>query len=199
MRRREFVCLVGSTIAWPRAAWAQPSVPVVGYLSSRSVEAEATLRTPFLKTLADAGFVADKNVLVEYRFAEGHYDRLRDLASDLVRKKVTVLVATDRPSAVAAKTVTSTVPIVFTSGNDPVQQGLVKSLSHPGGNATGVYLFTSELGPKRLGLVRELIGKPGLIAFVADPNTTASPQQIEETRSAAKGVGPTAACVERRD
>jgi ABC-type uncharacterized transport system substrate-binding protein len=189
MRRREFVCLVGGTIAWPRAAWAQPSVPVVGYLSSRSVEAEAALRAPFLKTLADAGFVAGKNVLVEYRFADGRYDRLPDLAGDLVRKKVAILVATDRPAAVAAKAATSTVPIVFTSGNDPVQQGLVKSLSHPGGNATGVYLFTSELGPKRLGLVRELIGKPGLIAFVADPNTTASPQQIEETRSAAKALG----------
>jgi ABC-type uncharacterized transport system substrate-binding protein len=189
MRRREFVCLVGGAIAWPRAASAQPSVPVVGYLSSRSEEAEAALRTPFLKTLADAGFVGGKNVLVEYRFADGHYDRLRDLASDLVHKQVAVLVATDRPAAVAAKAVTLTVPIVFTSGNDPVQQGLVKSLSHPGGNATGVYLFTSELGPKRLGLLRELIGKPGLIAFVADPNSAVSPQQIEETRSAAKALG----------
>src|SRR5262245_3617651 len=189
MRRREFVCLVGGIIAWPRAAWAQPSVPVVGYLSSRSADAEAALRTPFLKTLADAGFVAGKNVLVEYRFADGRYDRVPDLAGDLVRKKVAVLVATDRPAAVAAKTVTSTVPIVFTSGNDPVRLGLVKSLSHPGGNATGVYLFTSELGPKRLGLVRELIGKPGLIAFVADPNSAVSPQQIEEMRSAARALG----------
>jgi len=142
-----------------------------------------------LKTLADAGFVAGKNVLVEYRFADGRYDRVPDLAGDLVRKKVAVLVATDRPAAVAAKTVTSTVPIVFTSGNDPVRLGLVKSLSHPGGNATGVYLFTSELGPKRLGLVRELIGKPGLIAFVADPNSAVSPQQIEEMRSAARALG----------
>src|SRR6516162_890507 len=149
MRRREYVCLVGGAIAWPRAAWAQPSVPVVGYLSSRSVEAEAALRTPLLKTLADAGFVAGKNVLVEYRFADGHYDRLRDLASDLVRKQVSVLVATDRSAAMAVKTVTSTVPIIFTSGNDPVQLGLVKSISHPGGNATGGYLFTTELGPKR--------------------------------------------------
>ena len=190
MRRREFVCVVGSAIAWPRATWAQqPSVPLVGYLTSRSVEAEAALRAPFLKALADAGFVTGQNVLVEYRFADGHYDRLRDLASDLVRKQVSVLVATDRPAAMAAKTVTSTVPIIFTSGNDPVQLGLVKSISHPGGNATGVYLFTTELGPKRLGLVRELLGKPGLVAFVVDPNITTSPQQVEETRSAAKALG----------
>src|SRR5262245_56594590 len=120
MRRREFVCLVGGSIAWPPAAWGQPSVPVVGYLSSRAGDAEPALRSPFLKTSADAGFAADKNVLVEYRLADGRYDRVPDLAGDLVRKNVAVVVATDRPAAVAAKTVTSTVPIVFTSGNDPV-------------------------------------------------------------------------------
>jgi putative ABC transport system substrate-binding protein len=139
-----------------------------------------------LKALADAGFVAGQNVSVEYRFAEGHSDRLPKLAADLVREQVSVLVATDRPAAVAAKSATTTIPIVFTSGNDPVREGLVTSLSHPGGNATGVYLFTTELGPKRLGLIRELLVKPGLIAFVADPNTTASPQQVEEMQSAAK-------------
>ena len=190
MRRREFVCLVGSAIASPCAVWAQqPGVPLVGYLSSRSVEAETALRGPFLKALAEAGFVTGQTVLIESRFADGNYDRLRDLAGDLVRKQVAVLVATDRPSATAAKTVTSTVPIVFTSGNDPVQLGLVKSINNPGGNATGVYLFTTELGPKRLGLVRELLGKPGLIAFVVDPNSTTSPQQVEEMRSAAKALG----------
>src|SRR5215831_14674091 len=126
MRRREFVCLVGGAIAWPRAGWGQPSVPVVGYLSGRSVEAEAALRTPFLKALGDAGFVAGQNISVEYLFAEGHSDRLRNLAADLVRKQVSVLVATDRPAALAAKAATSTIPIVFTSGNDPVHEGLVK-------------------------------------------------------------------------
>src|SRR5262249_31692144 len=164
MRRREFIALVGAATAWPRVAWAQrSSTPVVGYLSSRSAEVEAAVRTPILKALADAGFVAGQNVSVEYRFAEGHYDRLPNLAADLVREQLSVLVATDRPAAVAAKSATSTIPIVFTSGNDPVREGLVKSLSHPGGNATGVYLFTSELGPKRLGLIRELLVKPGLI------------------------------------
>jgi putative ABC transport system substrate-binding protein len=187
MKRREFITFLGGATAWPLAARAQQSgPPAIGYLSSRSAEAEAAVRTPFLKALADAGFVAGQNVSVEYRFAEGHYDRLRELAADLIRKQVSVLVATDRPAAVAAKAATSTIPIVFTSGNDPVREGLVKSLNYPGGNATGVYLFTSELGSKRLGLIRELLAKPSLIAFVADPNSTSSPQQVEDMQSAAK-------------
>lgn len=190
MRRREFVTFLGGAIAWPFAADAQKTaIPVIGYISSRSAETEAALRTPFLKGLANAGFVVGQNVLVEYRFAEGQYDQLKGLAADLVRRQISVLVATDRFAAGAAKTATSTIPLVFATGEDPVRLGLVKSLRHPSGNATGVYVFTSNLGPKRLGLTRDLFAKPGLIAFVVDSNNTSSPQQVEEMQSAAKELG----------
>ncbi|MFZ0346593.1 MAG: ABC transporter substrate binding protein [Pseudolabrys sp.] len=158
-------------------------------MKQRSCHAEAALRTPILKELADAGFVVGQNVLVEYRFADGHHDKLQILAADLVRRQVSVLVATDRPSGLAAKAATSTIPLVFTTGDDPVRLGLVKSLSHPSGNATGVVLFTTQLGSKRLGLIRELLVKPGLIAFVVDSNNTSSPQQVEEMQTAAKALG----------
>jgi putative ABC transport system substrate-binding protein len=175
---------------WPLSVRAQrTAIPVIGYFSSRSVDAEAALRTPILKELADAGFVVGQNVLVEYRFADGHHDKLQILAADLVRRQVSVLVATDRPSGLAAKAATSTILIVFTTGDDPVRLGLVKSLSHPSGNATGVVLFTTQLGSKRLGLIRELLVKPGLIAFVVDSNNTSSPKQVEEMQTAAKALG----------
>jgi putative tryptophan/tyrosine transport system substrate-binding protein len=170
MKRREIITFLGGAVAWPFAAHAQKtSIPVIGYFSSRSADTEAALRTPFLKALAEAGFVAGRNVLVEYRFSDGHHDQLRGLAADLVRRPVSMLVATDRPSALAAKAATSTIPFVFTTGDDPARLGLVKSLRHPGGNAIGVYIFTTNLGPKRLGLVRDLLAKPGLIAFVWMP------------------------------
>jgi ABC-type uncharacterized transport system substrate-binding protein len=177
VKRREIITFLGGAVVWPFAAHAQKTpIPVIGYFSSRSADTEVALRTPFLKTLAEAGFVVGRNVLVEYRFAEGHHDQLRGLAVDLVGRPVSMLVATDRPSALAAKAATSTIPIVFTTGDDPVRIGLVKSLRHPGSNATGVYIFTTQLGPKRLGLVRDLLAKPGLIAFVVDSNNTSSPQ-----------------------
>ena len=133
---------------------------------------------PFLKALEGAGFAAGRNVAIEYRFAEGQDERLPALAAELVRRQVVMLVATDRPSAVAAKAATATIPIVFTSGLDPVQLGLVARLNRPGGNATGVSLFTAELGPKRLGLVRELLPKPGTIAFVVNANNATTPFQV---------------------
>jgi putative ABC transport system substrate-binding protein len=148
MRRRDvFKVVAGGVATWPLAVHAQKTVPVIGYLSSRSPDVEGTLRTPFLKALAAAGFVVGRDVLIEYRFSDGRQDLLRELATDLVRQSVSVLVATDRPSAVAAKAATSTIPTVFTSGDDPVRSGLVKSLSHPGGNATGFHIFTTQLGP----------------------------------------------------
>jgi putative ABC transport system substrate-binding protein len=189
VRRREFISLLGGAIAWPLAARAQNGVPVIGYFSSRTPDTEAALRTPFLKTLTGAGFVVGRDVLIEYRFSEGSHEKLQALATDLVRRPVSMLVATDRPAALAAKAATSTIPIVFTTGDDPVRIGLVKSLSSPRANATGVYLFTTQLGPKRLGLVRDILAKPGLIAFVVDSNNTASPQQVEEMQSAAKLLG----------
>src|SRR5215813_10856237 len=195
MRRREFMTLLGGAAAWPLAARVQqPAVPVIGYFSGRSPDAEAPLRIPFLKGLAESGFTAGRNVAIEYRFAEGQDERLPALAAELVRRPVTMLVATDRPSAVAAKAATATLPIVFASGADPVQQGLVASFNRPGGNATGVILFTTELGPKRLGLLRDLLPKPGTIAFVVNPNNALMPFQMQEMEAAAQAVGQPTRC-----
>jgi ABC-type uncharacterized transport system substrate-binding protein len=191
MKRREFMRLLGGAAAtWPLAARAQqPAMPVIGYFSGRSPDAEAPIRVPFLDALEASGFAAGHNVAIEYRFAHGRDERLPDLAVELVRRPVTMLVATDRPSAVAAKAATATTPIVFTSGFDPVRLGLVASFNRPGGNATGVSLLTTDLGPKRLGLLRELLPKQGTIAFVVNPNSASTPHQIEEMQAAAQAVG----------
>ena len=191
LKRREFISLVGgAAAAWPLAAHAQqPTMPVIGYLSGRSPDAEGPLRTPLLAALEEAGFVVGRNVAIEYRFAEGLDERLPMLASDLVRRSVTLLVATANTSALAGKAATATIPIAFGVGLDPVQTGLVASLNRPGGNATGVSVFTSELGPKRLGLLRELMPKPGLIAFVIDPNNPSTPTQVEMLQAGARSVG----------
>ena len=197
-KRREFVGVVGVAVAgWPLLTRAQqPTMPVIGYFSARSPDAEAPIRVPFLKALEELGFVAGRNVAIEYRFAEGRDERLPLLAADLVSQRVAMLVATDRPSAMAAKAATATVPIVFTSGLDPVQIGLVASFNRPGGNATGVALLTTELGPKRLGLLRELLPKPGTIAFVVNPNNAATPFQVQAMQAAAQAVGQSLLVVE---
>jgi putative ABC transport system substrate-binding protein len=190
MKRREFMTLIGGAAAWPLAAGAQqPVVPVIGYLSTRSSDAEAPLRTPFLQSLETSGFVVGRNVAVEYRFADGQEARLPVLVAELLRLQVTLLTAFGRPTALAAKAATATVPIVFASGLDPVMDGLVTSLNRPGGNATGVSLFTTELGPKRLALLRELQPKPGTIAFVVDPNNGTTPFQVKEMQAAAQTIG----------
>jgi putative ABC transport system substrate-binding protein len=191
MRRRDFVSLLGCAgAAWPIAARAQqPAMPVIGYFSGRSPGAEAPIRMPFLKALEGFGFAVGRNVAIEYRFAEGQDERLPELAAELVRRQVAMLVATDRPSASAAKAATATIPIVFTSGFDPVQLGLVASFNRPGGNATGVSLLTTALGPKRLGLVRELLPRPGTIAFVVNTNSASTPFQVQEMQTAAQAVG----------
>jgi putative tryptophan/tyrosine transport system substrate-binding protein len=189
--RRQFIsALGGGMTVWPLAARAQrPAMPVIGYISSRSSDAEAPWRVPFLKGLEAAGFVPNQNVVIDYKYSEGDESQLPQVAAEFVRSQVAVLVATSRPAAIAAKSATANIPIVFTSGEDPVAIGLVASLNHPGGNATGVALFTTELGPKRLGLLRELLPKPGLIAFVVDPKNGSTPVQIEEMQAAAKAVG----------
>ena len=187
MRRRDFVTLVGGATAWPFASSAQQAVPVVGYLSGRSVNSEAPLRTPFLKALEGAGFIVGQNVVIDYRFAEGRDDRLSILAAELVQRQVTIVVATDRPSAVAAKAATNTIPLVFHSGDDPVRNGLVQSFNSPGGNATGISVLNNQLGPKRLSLLREIIPKPGVIAFVVNQNST-SPTQLQEMKEAAQAI-----------
>ena len=189
MRRRDFIAAIGGAAAMPLVSRAQQAMPVIGYFSGRSSAAERPIRGPFLRALEESGFVAGRNVAIEYRFSEGRDERLPQIATDLVGQSVSMLVATDRPSAQAAKAATATIPIVFTSGLDPVQMGLVASFNRPGGNATGVSLLTAELGPKRLGLLRELLPKSGTIAFVVNPNSAATPFQVREMQDAARAVG----------
>ena len=190
MRRREFITLLGSAAAWPLAVRAQqPAMPVIGYLSGRSPEAEAPLRAPFLKALEESGFAAGRNVAIEYRFAEGQDDRLPALAADLVRERPAVLVAMDTGSALAAKAATKTIPIVFGVGADPVRLGLVETLNQPGGNATGIYVFVTDLGPKRLQLLREVVPQATLIAFIANLNSANGPAQKSDMESAAQAIG----------
>jgi putative ABC transport system substrate-binding protein len=188
MRRRDFVTLLGGAVAWPFASFAQQAVPVVGYLSGRSVNSEAPLRTPFLKALESAGFIVGQNVVIDYRFSEGRDERLPVLAAELVQRQVTILVATDRPSALAAKAATNTIPLVFHSGDDPVRSGLVQSFNSPGGNATGISVLNNQLGPKRLSLLREIIPQPGVIAFVVNQNSTSTPVQLQEMKEAAQTI-----------
>ena len=192
MKRREFIALAGGVAAWSFAVRAQqPAIPVIGYLSARSHDAEASVRTAILAALEEAGFVAGHNVAIEYRFAEGREERLPMLASDLVRRAPTLLIATNQSSALAVKAATTTIPIVFGVGEDPVEVGLARSLNRPGGNATGVSGLTSQLGPKRLGLLRELMPKSGLIAFVINPDTGSTPRQVESLKAAAQSVAQT--------
>jgi len=178
VKRRD---LLGGTVAAvalaPLGTAAQSGLPIVGYLSSRSPVAETDLHA-FLSGLERAGFVDARNVAIEYRFADGHPDRVPVFAAELVRLPVAVLVATGSDAAVAAKQATSTIPIVFGSGPDPVQLGLVASLRRPGGNATGVQAFSTEVGPKRLELLREVLPQPGLIAFLSEPRAPGAPPQI---------------------
>jgi putative tryptophan/tyrosine transport system substrate-binding protein len=147
------------------------------------------LREPFIKALEASGFAAGSNVAIEYRFTEGQDDRLPALAADLVRKRPAVLVAMDTGSAVAAKAATTTIPIVFGTGLDPVRLGLVETLSRPGGNATGTYVFVADLGPKRLQLLREIVPQATLIAFIINPNSATGPAQKSEMESTAQAIG----------
>jgi ABC-type uncharacterized transport system substrate-binding protein len=191
MRRREFISLLGgAAAAWPLAARAQqPAMPVIGYFSGRSPEAEAPILGAFRKGLEETGYLAGQNIAIEFRFSDGQDDQLPALAAELVRRRVAVLVATDRPSALAAKAATATIPIVFTSGAAAVEIGLVASLNRPGGNATGVNIFTTELGPKRLELLRQLLPNAGTIAFIVNPNSATTGRQVSELQTAAAALG----------
>jgi ABC-type uncharacterized transport system substrate-binding protein len=169
MRRREFIARLGGTaVAWPLAARAQqPTLPLIGFLQSASAGPTAHMLAAFHSGLREAGYVEGQNVAIVYRYADGQYDRLPMLAAELVRSQVAVLAATGGDSAVlAARAATATIPIVFTIGSDPVALGYVASLNRPGGNVTGVVVLTSNLGAKRIGLLRELI--PNASAGVLD-------------------------------
>ena len=190
--RREFITLLGGVAAaLPLPARAQqPAMPVIGFLHTASAGPFAHLVAGFRKGLNEAGYVEGQNVAVEYRWAEGQYDRLPALAADLVKRQMTVITATGgSPSALAAKEATATIPIVFTSGDDPVSLGLVPSLNRPGGNVTGVHLLTGGLDPKKLGLLRELVPPASLIAVLVNPNVPDMPARSIRLQEAARTVG----------
>jgi len=190
MRRREFITLLGGGVAaLPLAARAQQPVGrTIGWLSARSRSSDNL--TEFRRGLSQTGYVEGKNLTIDYRWAEGQYDRLQALAADLVRSQVAVIVTAGGPQvARAAQAATPTIPIVFQSGSDPVQDGLVKSFNRPSGNTTGVHVFTTSLGPKRLELLRELIPKVGVIAFLVNPSSQISEMQITQIQEAARSVG----------
>ena len=195
MKRRAFISLLGGAAAapsmfWPRLASAeQATMPVIGFLSSRSPAESSHLVAAFRAGLQAGGYVEGQNVAIEYRWAEGQYDRLPALAVDLVRRGVAVLATTGgEPSALAAKAATSTIPIVFTVGGDPVKIGLVASLNRPGGNATGVSLLTTVPEAKRLGLLYELVPNAALIGVLINPNYQGAEAQSREVQDAARAI-----------
>jgi putative tryptophan/tyrosine transport system substrate-binding protein len=189
LNRREFITLLGgAAAAWPLAARAQqPAMPVVGFLRTTLADRPDYV-TAFRQGLKEAGFVEGQNVAVEYRSAEGRPDRLPALVADLVRQPVAVIVG-HTPAALAAKAATTTVPIVFVTGGDPVSYGLVASLNRPGGNVTGISFITAELGAKQLGLLRELRPGAARIAVLADPKWPLTERFVSELRAAASAVG----------
>jgi len=190
MKRRGFITLLGGAVAWPLAARVQQAaLPVIGFLSSRSPENHRHVVAAFRRGLGEGGLIEGKNAIIEFRWAHGQYDRLAALATELVRHRVAVLVAAGGdPSALAAKTATSTIPIVFGSG-DPIKSGLVASLNRPGGNATGVNIITNDIEPKRLGLLHELF--PGAAPFGAllNPKFPPAAQQALDITEAARTIG----------
>jgi len=188
MRRRHVIALLGGAAAWPLAARAQqPAMRAIGLLSARAPGPSevAALR----QGLADSGYVEGRNVTIDYRWAEGQFDRLPALAADLIQHRVAVIIATGVTSAIAAKAATATIPLVFLAADDPVKFGLVASLSRPGGNATGVNLLTSELMTKRLALARELLPAAGTVAVLANPRSPEAEPQLSDLQAAAPVMG----------
>jgi putative tryptophan/tyrosine transport system substrate-binding protein len=189
MRRREFIALLGSAVAsWPLAARAQqPAMPVIGFLRSTSLADATHLETAFRQGLMEAGFVEGQNVAVEYRAADDHPDRLPVLVADLINRQVAVIVA-NTPSALIAKAATTTVPIIFASGSDPVMDGLVASLNRPGGNVTGVTFLAGALGAKRLELLRQIAPKATGIALLVNPGSPEAEAERQDVEAAAQAI-----------
>jgi putative ABC transport system substrate-binding protein len=190
IRRREFITLIGGAAGWPLAARAQQrALPVVGFLSSGSPAAFGHFVAAFRRGLNEAGYVEHRNVGVEYLWSEGQNDRLPALANDLVHARVSVICAGGPAAALAAKTATAAIPIVFTSGEDPVKIGLVASYNRPGGNVTGVASLIEVLGAKRLGLLREVVPAGTLIAVLLNPAEPAFETQLSDVQDAARALG----------
>ena len=191
MRRREFICFFGSVAAtWPLAARAQQSaMPVIGFINAAPAQSYKPQLAAFLKGLDEKGYVDGRNVTIEYRWAEGHNDRLPSMAADLVRRQVTVIAATTTPAALAAKAATTTIPIVFTTVGDPVQLHLVTSLNRPGGNVTGVTQLNVEVAPKRLELLHELVPTASVVALLVNSTNPNTETNTKELQAAARTLG----------
>jgi putative ABC transport system substrate-binding protein len=192
MQRRQFITLLGSTAAaWPLAARAQqPTMPGIGFLSARTAASGALMAAAFRQGLSESGYVEGQNLRIEYRWAEGHYDRLGALADDLVHRQVVVIGAlSGTPAALAAKAATTAIPIVFGNGGNPVTSGLVASISRPSGNITGVTFYTVELAGKRLGLLREIVPTATVIGFLVNPNNPAEEPEMKDAAAAARALG----------
>jgi putative ABC transport system substrate-binding protein len=190
MRRRDFIAgLTGLAAAWPLQARAQQPIPVVGYLSARSPEDTGHLVDAVRRGLREEGFVEGQNVVIEYRYAVGDYDRLAPMAAELVRRQVSVLTTTGGENAAfAAKAATSKIPIVFVIGGDPVMEGFAANFNRPSGNATGITLLTNQLEPKRLGLLRQLLPSATKIAFLVNPGFAQSERQLTDVHTAAGAI-----------
>jgi putative ABC transport system substrate-binding protein len=186
MRRRNFITFLGGAVIASRVLRAQQkAMPVIGVLSSTTPGSNAANVSAFRQGLSDTGYVEGQNLAIEYRWAEGHYDRLPGLAADLVDGKVDVIATGGTPSVLAAKSATSTIPIVFSSG-DPIEGGVIASLSRPGGNLTGVSAMNTEMTPKRLELLSELVPQAKVIALLVNPNTAVAERIIREVQEAAR-------------
>ena len=190
MRRREFITLLGGAACWPLAARAQqPTMPVVGFLSSLSASVTGKRVVSFGQGLTETGYIVGRDVMVEQRLADGQYDRLPALAADLVNRRVNLIAALAPPAAFAAKAATATIPIVFIAALDPVKAGLVASLNRPGGNITGVTFIGASLGGKRLELARELVPNGGVIALLTHPGSPDALEELRELQSDANAIG----------
>jgi putative tryptophan/tyrosine transport system substrate-binding protein len=190
MRRRDFINAITVSIAWPLAAHAQqPTTPVVGFMMAGSRAALRDEITAFEAGLREMGFAEGQNLALEYRFAEGQFERFPAFASDLVQRRVSVIAASSPQGALAAKRATATIPVVFSIGADPVETGIVSSLSHPGDNVTGVYQFTAGLESKRLGLLHEMVPKAQVVGVLVNPNYAASESQLRDVQDSAAHLG----------
>lgn len=190
MRRRNFIVALAGAAAWPLATRAQQAMPVIGFLSPGTREVDAGRMSALRRGLAEIGYAEGQDVTIEYRGAQHQFDRLPELAADLVRREVSVIVVVSAPGALAAKAATSTIPIVFGIGADPVQLGLVASLNRPGGNITGVYVLNTAVMGKRLELLRESVPTARLIGYLANPkNAATTPGETKELHEAARAVG----------